>query len=327
MRRNTVLPLLILTAIAAPVSAQPSQSFMSVFDTVRQRQQVDSTTQADDVKIRRDSNDRMTVAVRVGGNGPFRFLVDTGADRTAISSAVAAQAGLQLGQTASLHSVTGISTVQTATVPNLELSQSAIRIVDAPILDAEHMGADGILGTDSLRSKRVVFDFENRVMTIVPAEQRVQSEDGTIVVTGKLRSGRLIVTNAIADGKRITVILDTGSDVSVGNEALHRSLGKSGLVASTGGVELESVTGDMLHGEYTFLKELDVGDVTLGNLAVVFADAHTFRKLGLEDRPALLLGMNALRAFKKVSIDFASKKLRVILPETGSIDEVMLAAR
>jgi predicted aspartyl protease len=269
----------------------------------------------------------MTVPVTVGGNGPFRFLVDTGADRTAISSAVAAQLGLETSEEASLHSLTGMSTVKTATVRNLKLSERDLNIADAPVLDAGNMGADGILGTDSLRSQRVVFDFQNNLMTIVPAEERVPREDGVIVVTGKLRNGRLIVTNAIADGNVITVVLDTGAEVSIGNEALRARLTRSGLVKSTGAVGLESVTGDILQGEYTFVKRLEVGDVNLANLAVVFADAHTFSRLGLDRRPALLLGMNALRAFKKVSIDFASKKLRVILPETGSLNPVLMAAR
>lgn len=300
---------------------------MNAFDTVQQRAQIDSVTQAVEVKIRKDTSDRMTVPVSVGGTGPFRFLVDTGADRTAISSAVAAQLGLDTSEQASLHSLTGMSTVKTATVRNLKLSQRDLNIADAPVLDAENMGADGILGTDSLRSQRVVFDFQNNLMTIVPAEERVPREDGTIVVTGKLRNGRLIVTNAIADGNVITVVLDTGAEVSIGNEALRERLTKSGLVKSTGAVGLESVTGEILQGEYTFVKRLEVGDVNLANLAVVFADAHTFSKLGLDKKPALLLGMNALRAFKKVSIDFASRKLRVILPETGSLNPVVLAAR
>jgi predicted aspartyl protease len=315
---------IVLIAAAAPA---PAQNMMNVFDTVRQRGQVDSTTQADDVKIRKDTTDRMTVPVTVGGTGPFRFLVDTGADRTAISSAVAARLGLESSEQASLHTVTGISSVKTATVKDLKLSQQDLKIVDAPILEAENMGADGILGTDSLRSQRVVFDFKNNVMTIVPAEVRAPREDGTIVVTGKLRNGRLIVTNAVADGNVITVVLDTGSEVCIGNEALRRRLGNAGLLKSTGAVGLESVTGEMLQGEYAFVKHVEIGDVNLANLAVVFADAHTFRKLGLDKRPALLLGMNALRAFKKVSIDFANKKLRVILPETGSLDQVLMAAR
>ncbi|MGN6154423.1 MAG: aspartyl protease family protein [Sphingomicrobium sp.] len=328
MRALSFLPVILAGFGASPALAQNlPQSMMNVLDTVRQREQVDSTTQADDVKIRRDGTDRMTVPVTVGGNGPFRFLVDTGADRTAISSAVAAQLGLDTSVQASLHSVTGISTVQTATVKDLRLSQQDLKIVDAPVLEAANMGADGILGTDSLRSQRVVFDFQKNMMTIVPAEQQVPKEDGSIVVTGKLRNGRLIVTNAVADGNTITVILDTGSEVSIGNEALRRRLGNAGLLKSTGAVGLESVTGEILQGEYTFVKRLEVGEVNLANLAVVFADAHTFGKLGLDNRPALLLGMNALRAFKKVSIDFANKKLRVILPETGSLPQVQLAAR
>lgn len=332
MRAYSMLPIVLAGIAASPAAAQSTpqltpQMMMNVLDTVQQREKVDSVTQADDVKIRRDAGDRMTVPVTVGGTGPFRFLVDTGADRTAISSDVAARLGLETSDQASLHSLTGMSTVKTATVNNLKLRQRDLKVVDAPILNAENMGADGILGTDSLRSQRVVFDFQNNVMTIVPSEERVATEDGTIVVTGKLRNGRLIVTNAVADGNVITVVLDTGAEVSIGNEALRQRLGRAGLLKNTGAVGLESVTGEILQGEYTFVKHLEVGDVNLANLAVVFADAHTFGKLGLDKRPALLLGMNALRAFKKVSIDFANRKLRVILPETGSLRQVMLAAR
>jgi predicted aspartyl protease len=329
MRAVPLLVILASSAAATPLAAQPASVTNGVFQTVKQTQsgQVDSTTQAQDVRIRKDVNDRMTVSVRLSGT-PFRFLVDTGADRTAISRDVAARLGLAVTDTASLHSMTGVSTVQTATVPNLEISNSDMRIVDAPLLDAAYMGADGILGTDSLHSQRVIFDFDKNLMTIVPAEGRVVPKDeGTIVVTGRIKNGRLIVTDAIADDNRITVILDTGSQVSVGNEALRLRLGNHGQLRETGSVQLQSVTGDLLTGEYTFVKKLTIGDVGLSNLAVVFADAHTFKQLGLDKRPALLLGMNALRAFKKVSIDFANRKLRVMLPETGSLDAVRLAAR
>jgi predicted aspartyl protease len=254
MRALSLLPVLLAGIAASPAPAQDmSRSMMNVFDTVRQRSQVDSTTQADDVKIRKDTSDRMTVPVTVGGTGPFRFLVDTGADRTAISSDVAARLGLDTSVKASLHTLTGMSTVQTATISDLKLSQRDLKIVDAPILEAQNMGADGILGTDSLRSQRVVFDFQKNLMTIVPSEERIPREDGTIVVTGQLRNGRLIVTNAVADGNVITVVLDTGSEVSIGNEALRRRLGNAGLVKSAGAVGLESVTGEILQGEYTFV--------------------------------------------------------------------------
>jgi hypothetical protein len=75
-----------------------------------------------------------------------------------------------------------------------------------------------------------------------------------------------------------------------------------------------------------FLKKLEMGGVVLANLAVVFAPAHTFGQLKLDNKPALLLGMNAMRAFKKVSIDFANRRMRVILPETSEL-QVELASK
>jgi predicted aspartyl protease len=314
-----------LAFAAAPIQAQP---VTSTFDTVSGEQPVDDTSQADDVEFREDVNQRMTVPVHVGGSGPYRFLVDTGADRTAISRQVAARLDLESGPRTSLHAMTGASIVETAVIPNLELSRTALRVIDAPLLDANHMGADGILGVDSLRHQRVIFDFENRVMTIVPASKTAsQREEGRVVVTGRLRKGRLIVTNAVADRTAITVVLDTGSEVSVGNAALRRRLAKGGVLEGAGPMALQSVTGDILEGEYTYLRTLKVGEVELDNLAIVFADAHTFKQLGLENRPALLLGMNALSAFKKVSIDFANKKLRVIFPDHGSREFFLMAQR
>ena len=76
-----------------------------------------------------------------------------------------------------------------------------------------------------------------------------------------------------------------------------------------------------------FVKQLTIGGVGLTNLAVVFTDAHTFKQLGLDKRPALLLGMNAIRAFKKVSIDFANRKFRVVLPEHSELDVRVADAR
>jgi len=74
------------------------------------------------------------------------------------------------------------------------------------------------------------------------------------------------------------------------------------------------------------VRNLTIADVELSNVAVVFADAHTFHQLGLDKKPALLLGMNALRAFKKVSIDFATRKFRVVLPEHSSLETRLASA-
>ena len=131
----------------------------------------------------------------------------------------------------------------------------------------------------------------------------------------------MIVTEAQANDKRVSVVIDTGSQISIGNEALRRELlGAKLLEGGTEKVELQSVTGEKITGDYMFVRQIRIGDIGLNNLAVVFTDAHTFKQLKLDKKPALLLGMNAMRAFKKVSIDFASRKLRVVIPEQSALD-------
>ena len=282
---------------------------------------IDDTTQTEDVKFGNERYDRMTVPVLLSGTGPYHFLVDTGADRTAISRDIAAQLGLQTGQRAALHSVAGVSRVSTAMVPSLLLTHKPVRIDDAPLLESANMGADGILGVDSLRAQRILFDFEAQTMSIVPsAVPDFKDEPGTIVVRANRRNGRLVLTEAVANGRPVTVVLDTGAQLSIGNAALRRRLEADNSIEGAGQVQLDSVTGEKLLGDVVFIRKLQVGGMTLTNLAVVFAPAHTFKQLRLENRPAMLLGMNAIRAFKKVSIDFANRRLRVVMPEHSAIE-------
>ena len=296
--------------------------------TVSGPAELDKTTQAEDVRFRTERNERMTVPVRLSGTGPYRFLVDTGSDRTAISRELAAKLKLPAGYAATVHGIAGMSKVSTASVPNLQLTRKRLKVIDAPLLEGANMGADGILGVDSLRSQRIMFDFEAQTLSIVPsAAPDFRDEPGTIVVQGHRRNGRLIVTEASANGQSVTVVIDTGSQVTVGNSALRRALQKRKLL--TGAlqqVELESVTGQKISGDYLFVREMELGGIKLKNLAIVFADAHTFNQLKLVERPALLLGMNAMRAFKKVSIDFANRRMRVIVPEQSSLDTRLASA-
>ena len=323
-----MIPRILFAAVALTgstvIQAQPATARL---DAVASFPEIDKTTQTEDIRFKNAHDDRMTVAVKVSGAGPYQFLVDTGADRTAVSSDLVARLNLQSGTHAELHSVTGVSTVTTAKVPSIELTRAA-RPVEAAVLESANMGADGILGADMLRSQRVQFDFETRTMSIVPsASPDFRYEPGTIVVEAHRKNGRLVVVDAVADGQPLTVVLDTGSQVTIGNNALRQRLRGKGLIDGLQKVELQSVTGATMTGDYMFVKDLTIGGLGLGNLAVVFSEAHTFHQLGLDKKPAILLGMNALRAFKKVSIDFANRKFRVLLPEHSELEMQLAAVR
>jgi predicted aspartyl protease len=296
-------------------------------DSVTGVSDLDQKTQAQDVRFRDTSSDRITVQVRLGGTGPYRFLVDTGADRSAVSSALVSRLALPQSGSAQLHSTAGVSTVTTARVPSVEFTQPAQTMIDAAVLEDAYMGADGIVGVDLLRSQRVQIDFEKNMMTIVPSKKPdFREEPGTIVVEARRKNGRLILTDALANDEEVTVVLDTGSEICVGNSALRAKLLGRNLVDARQTVQLLSVTGQILTGDYMYVRKLKMGGVSLENLAVVFLDAHTFKQLKLDKKPALLLGMNAIRAFKKVSIDFANRKFRVVVPERSEV-QTRLAMR
>ena len=260
-----------------------------------------------------DRHQRLTVAVRLGQSRAYRFLVDTGSDRTSVSRQLAGDLGLEERPRALMHSATGPSRVRIARVPELHFGGRSVTDIRAPMLEAGDIGADGILGIDALRSRQVVFDF-GRSSLAIHAEKEAALEEGAILVRARRRAGRLVITDAQIDGQRVSVVLDTGSSVSIANSALRRKLERKGAVALGGPIDLVSVTGATLRGEQGSIAALDIGGARLEGLQVVFADAHSFRQLGLNERPALLLGMNALRGFDQVTIDFAAKRLALVLP-------------
>ena len=61
-------------------------------------------------------------------------------------------------------------------------------------------------------------------------------------------------------------------------------------------------------------KRLKIGDLELNNLAISYADTPAFAELGYSNRPVLSLGMNHLRLFDRVSIDFDRRRLMFDLP-------------
>nr|WP_294847151.1 retroviral-like aspartic protease family protein [uncultured Sphingomonas sp.] len=278
------------------------------------------------VEMKRDNADRMTVEVEVAGRGPYRFLVDTGSERTVISRELAGKLALRAGAPIRLHSVVSVSGVPTVVIPNLKVAQNHVSVLDAPALSAFNIGADGMLGIDSLRSKRVLLDFKSHTMTITPTEEpSVRLEGDTIVVRAKNRKGRLIFTDAEIDGRRVTIIIDTGSQFSIGNLALQRMLERRNVDRLPNPVTIESVTGDSVVAPVARVGRIKIGGLDLTELAIAFVDAHLFKQLELNDRPTLLLGMNAMKAFDKIQIDFANKKVRFVLPGTSMRDTVRLA--
>lgn len=270
-------------------------------------------------------SDRMTVPVSIGGSLPHPFIIDTGAERSVVSRQLAGTLGLSPGPQITLTTMTGSSKVPTVVVPSLTVGPVRDRrAFNAPALEAVHMGAHGLLGIAQLRTHMVSIDFDKSEMAVRPSRREggkrspVPSGADEIVITAKNLFGQLIVTEASFEGVRVTVVLDTGSQISMGNMALQRKLRRIRL---KGPITLTSVTGEKLTANYHIANRVQLGGVAMRELPVAFADVPPFERFGLSERPALMLGMDALRVFRRVEIDFPDRKVRFLLPRektTGS---------
>lgn len=288
---------------------------------------LDPTDPPEVVRTGTDSDARVTVPIHIADNGPYAFVVDTGSQRTVISRELADRLSLAADANVRVMSMTGSSDVGTVIVPHLSFGASQLRDIQAPVFSGVHLGAEGLLGLDGLQSKRLVLNFRTGKMEIGPSRRRRGSDEAdAIVVTARSKLGQLILLNSSADGQRVNVILDTGAEYSVGNAALLRKLTRRRSDRFTGTVSMTSVTGDTLVGQWGLIDRVKMGGLTMTDLPVVFAEAAPFAELGLSDKPALLLGINALRVFARVAIDFGAKSVDFLLPDQGALSGAQLAA-
>ena len=134
---------------------------------------------------------RMTVPVTIQEQGPFRFLIDTGAQATVLSRNLADQLELGDPEAATLVGMASRVPTETVGVENFTLGSRSFYIQSAPLVDEIHLGsADGILGLDSLQNQRVLLDFEEETMTVADAEQLGGNRGFEIVVKARRRLGQ-----------------------------------------------------------------------------------------------------------------------------------------
>ena len=269
----------------------------------------------EDLKARKVKT-RMAVDVRVNGRGPYRFVVDSGADTSAVGLGIARDLQLPLGTPVILNSMTARNVVDRVRVAELSVGSSIFRDMHLPALSEIDVGGDGLIGIDALVQHRLLMDFEDRLIKVEDARVPVKTYPGEIVVTAYRKRGQLILTEVKAAGLPLDAVIDTGSQVTIGNSALRDKLirgnrDKFWTVQATG------VTGVTVDMQMAVIGELQLGPVTLRHVPIAFADVPPFAVFGLSNEPALLIGTDLLENFRRVSLDFRARKVRFQLRKCG----------
>ncbi len=299
----------IMASSAATVAVEPPTSGQGLETGAIAPDLADPNTEI--LELEEDGSRRYTVPVMVEGQGPFDFLIDTGSQATAVTGLISNRVTLTPSGTATVVGMASRRNVNLVEVEEMSFGEQTIYDLISPVLDAKNVGAHGILGLDSLQDYRVLLDFREETITVQDVSSISNYRKGfEIVVRANPQFGQLLITNAMVEGVRTTVIIDTGAQGSIGNLALRdRIRRKRAQEVITTDVNGVSMTGQMQTVRSLNLEGLQVSDV-----ALTFADTPAFEALGLNDKPVLALGMQHLRIFDRVAIDFAEQRVLFDVP-------------
>lgn len=200
-------------------------------------------------------------------------------------------------------------------IARLRIGSLACPPLEAPVLPRRMLQVDGYLGLDVLDSHRVVLDFRAGTLTVTRPQGFFAAmwehwDEAVVHTLGS--SGRLRASNCMVGDVRAAAFIDTGAEVSVVNPALYAALRQSvpNRLLEHGSVGLYGVTGGSIVGLATNIEDIRLGELHLTYTPFVVAPLEVFDVWGLSRQPALLFGMDCLRRFARVSLDYRRKELR-----------------
>lgn len=261
-----------------------------------------------------DTAQRLTVKAYVNGQGPFDFLVDTGASSSAISAELADQLALVRTGSNKLHSIAGTQSVSTARVEDLTVGKRSRANMMVSVLPRSLLRMDGVLGLEWLGRASLLLDFQRQKMVV--GEGLPLSDSQTVAVKSRLTRNGLMLIDAFIPDQRLVAFVDTGSTTSVGNLPLLAAAreGRS-IVGELSDTELRSVTGQILPARATVVSRLMLGKLTLRNIPLLIGQVHTFDYWGFRDEPAIVIGIDILKKFHSVAIDSKRGEVRFRVPD------------
>jgi clan AA aspartic protease (TIGR02281 family) len=260
-----------------------------------------------------------TPLVTVFANGfPLMLLLDTGAQRTVLTPAVAERIGGQTPRVEfqrGLHGIAGTLPTREIELHSFAVGHAAIpwhRVTVAQIATPPFfsMALDGLLGADVISTFDIDLDL--------PRHRMVLYERGACAPTGPKWPGRYAEISAgrslsdhlffpvQLDGHRITAIIDTGAQKTTLSTTIARAMGMTeAALARDRSIKTKGAAGEELSSRVHRFERLDIGPIVVRDPEIVVTD------LRVRDAD-IILGMDFLSS-RRLWLSYAS--FRVFLSD------------
>ena len=277
-------------------------------------------------------NGQIVVDVRVNGQGPFPFAIDTGASISVIHDRVRNRLGLEPepGESVTIHGALASGVYAILSIDNIDLGGEIwrpLRVASMPGDAPAVRDIDGILGLDFLQRYAVGISAEERVVRLYPPDligQRTYRGWASVPLKPEPvgASGATVYMFSVKLGdKRIPALFDLGAGVNLINWPAARRLGLRpeelmDEATFSGAIDTKKDVG------WFRIDEVSTGGVRWQNETFSVANLPIFAALVEEDSPCALLG-TGLFAQRDFIIDFASSRLlvKITMREIGAEGE------
>lgn len=261
---------------------------------------------------RLDRSGRVLAAVEVNGQGPFRFILDTGANSSGVAPRLVAALGLPVAEKSEIgvHGVTGSAMLPAVHVASLRAGDIELQGRTLPVFTQQVLaGADGILGVEGLQAARIEVDFTSDRVAIQRSSGR-RAPKGFLTVPVRLEKAGLIMLKGRVGSVQVRIIIDTGAERTLGNAPLRDAIQHRVSRHDRSETTVSGVTADVRTGTSFLVPTITIGGAHLRNLPVTFNDLHVFDVWGLADEPALLIGMDLLGTLQQFALDYPRREFQ-----------------
>jgi predicted aspartyl protease len=253
--------------------------------------------------------------VRVNGDGPFEFILDTGAGTSLLSSQLAKKLNIKIISTKEGQSAGGKISVSLAKVDSFAVGQAKLDDVDVGIVDLSHIAKtigtkiDGDVGYNFLKHFRITIDYHDCEIRF-DEPRRIERLGRSAKAEVRMRLASLakplLLVQVHANGHGpFQFAIDTGTSTTAIAPELAQQVGlESSPVGplTTGGAQVNVTAGT--------LESFQVGRARIDNLVVVVADFFSMLSQAVGVRLDGIVGYNFLRNFRVV-IDYPGEKFRL----------------
>jgi len=229
------------------------------------------------------------------------FLLDTGANLTALPRHVAAQltSGERLAPALTGHALTSEFPTSRFWIDTIDFGTGPRRI-EAVILPERSSGEPsfaGVLGLNAFSDRTITLDLPGSRLLVgesgpVDAHMRLDPTIG--LIRGRAR---------VAGFRRpVNVYLDTGVNASIINSAFARALQSSRRRDERWVIYDVSGAPPDRSDHRRFVDALELGEVCLDRSWISVADLHAFEAQGWADEPAMIIGLDVLQ-HTRITVD------------------------